>query len=269
MHQASRWILLIEYHYVTVFVNSIAIQASVERINTQGVGDLWMQQDFLRRENAQDLQAIKVVRESSGEILGIATRLSDDGFLAFCPVRVFLRIVAASIFLLKAISLGAKEADANASLCLLEKCIDALMLGRADDIHLSSRYADLIARHVRSFKRNLRSSRRPKLVNMTTVLDDSSASLPRTVGRPDASGTEQLEDLQAQISTSTTSDAHMLFPNNTAVQDSATDFAQDAGPDTFDWLAQPFDPQFPPFGLEASQPASGLAIDSLDFLWNL
>jgi len=230
---------------------------------------MWMQQDYLRRENAEDLQSIKVVRESSGEILRIATKLSGDGFLAFCPVRVFLRIVAASIFLLKAISLGAKEVDATASLCLLEKCIEALMSGRSDDIHLSSRYADLIARHVRSFKRNLRSSRRPKLPEVTTALNRGGPKLSHTVDRPNTLGVEQPEDHQVQISTSTTNNAYTLLPDAIGVQDPATDYTQDAGPDTFDWLAQPFDPQFPPFGLEASQPASGLAIDSLDFLWNL
>jgi hypothetical protein len=222
-----------------------------------------IQQDFLRRENAQDLQSIQVVRESSGEILGIATKLSDDGLLAFCPVRVFLRIVAASIFLLKAISLGAKEADATASLRLLEKCIEALMLRQADDIHLSSRYADLIARHVRSFKRNLRYSRRPKVPEMSTAPEDRSTNLSLPVC------SQQLDNQQMQSSTSAAGNAHTPFPATTVTQDTAFNYTHDIDADTFDWLAQPFDPQFLPFSLEASQPASGLAIDSLDFLWNL
>jgi len=228
-----------------------------------------MQQDFLRRENAQDLHSIKVVRESSGEILDIATKLSNDGLLAFCPVRVFLRIVAASIFLLKALSLGAKEADATGSLHLLERCIEALMLGRSDDIHLSSRYADLLARHVRSFKRNFRSSRRPKLAEKTTALGGSSTDLPRTIRGPNSLDVEQVQDHTVQTNAPTTVDAHTLFSDTAVTQESVMNYAQDTDPDTFDWLAQPFDPQFPPFSLEVSQPASGLAIDSLDFLWNL
>lgn len=228
-----------------------------------------MQQDFLRRENAEDLQSIKVVRESSGEILAIATELSENGFLAFCPVRVFLRIVAASIFLLKAISLGAREADATTSLRLLEKCIEALISRRADDIHLSSRYADLIARHVRAFKRNLRSSRRPKVAEATTALEGSSTNPPLAMGGRNSFPADQLDPDQVQTSTAAESNAHTSLDDATVTQHAAFKDVQGTDTDAFDWLAQPFDPQFPPFSLEASQPASGLAIDSLDFLWNL
>ena len=36
-----------------------------------------------------------------------------------------------------------------------------------------------------------------------------------------------------------------------------------------DWLAQPFDPQMAPFGLDYMQPGAELALHSLDFLWNI
>jgi len=266
--QASRQILLIEYHYVNVFVNSISIQALVERINVQSCGDVWMQQDLLRREHAQDLRSINIVRESSGEILGIATKLSDDGILAFCPVRVFLRIVAASIFLLKALSLGARGADATASLRLLEKCIEALISSRADSLHLSRRYADLIARHVHCFKRNLRSSSRGEVPNETTALGSGRANPAPAKDRPGSSIAERLESHAIQGNDRASRNAD-IFSDATVTRGGTSDYPPDTDPNTFDWLAQPFDAQFPPFSLEAAHPSSGLAIDSLDFLWNL
>lgn len=38
---------------------------------------------------------------------------------------------------------------------------------------------------------------------------------------------------------------------------------------TGDWLAQPFNAQFARCGIDRTMPGSGLAIDSLDFLWNM
>lgn len=207
------------------------------------------------------------MRESSGQILAAARKLSDDGHLQYCPVRVFLRIVAASIFLLKAISLGSREADANTSLTQLDRCIEALMSSRSDDIHLSGRYAELIARHVRRFKRNLRgrsSGHRP---------DPTAAYEPNAVdGATGAAGTfgSQYSNLVHNSHAMDGGTTISSFTGGANMGGPAFDFSSDPAHMSMDaWLAQPFDPQVAPFSMETLQPTSGLAIDSLDFLWNI
>jgi len=39
--------------------------------------------------------------------------------------------------------------------------------------------------------------------------------------------------------------------------------------DLENWLMQPFNPQIAPFGMDLLQTTTGLAVDSLDFLWSL
>jgi len=238
-------------------------------VNRAGSDDAWLDQDFLRKQYAQDFCFINDVRESSGHILAAARKLSDDGHLQYCPVRLFLRIVAASIFLLKAISLGSREADANASLDQLDRCIEALMFNRVDDIHLCSRYAELIARHVRRFKRNLR-RRTPVQCSKLAPGPDIGSSVSghglsglQTPSRPQQDGMQpQNHHMESNV-------LDMPF-NNAAEIGASFEFGNDGANALMDdWLAQPFNPQVAPFSLETMQPSSGLAIDSLDFLWNM
>ncbi|KAK4550037.1 hypothetical protein LTR36_003004 [Oleoguttula mirabilis] len=265
----TRQILLIEYYYVRVFISSIAIQALVEHVSQRSSDGVWLDQDFLRKQYAQDFRFINDVRESSGEILTAARKLNDDGFLRYCPVRLFLRIVAASIFLLKAISLGAREADANASLDQLDRCIEALTCNRADDIHLSGRYAELIARHVRRFKRNLRSRASGQPFKQPAA---SEANPSAAANGASSSGTAQggqHHHVPTQSHALEGGVANLPFTNaaDTGGGFDLGSHGADASMD--DWLAQPFDPQVAPFSMVTMQPASGLAPDSLDFLWNM
>ncbi len=59
------------------------------------------------------------------------------------------------------------------------------------------------------------------------------------------------------------SDAHMEVPAD------AFDLPLDLTTEMDDWLAQPFDPSFAPFGIDLNQTTSGFDMNSLDFLWNL
>lgn len=267
--EPARQLLWIEYYYVRVVVNSIALQALVERVSRTTPGNIWLDQAVLRKQYAQDFRFINDVRESSGRILVAARKLSDDGHLSYCPVRLFLRIVAASIFLLKAISLGAREADANASLNQLDQCIEALQNNRADDIHLSSRYAELIARHVRRFRRNLRSQGRHHNYRSAAAVEGNAFGPANGISGlgPGQGDPEDSLQIASQVN------------DSSLVNMPLTDAADVGGPFNFghsapsdgidDWLAQPFDPQVAPFSMEMMQPASGFAIDSLDFLWNM
>lgn len=256
-----------EYHYTRMYINSIAVQALVERASHASSGDRWLEQDLLRQGCAQDLGFVNNVRESSGQILVITKKLSDEGILKYFPVRFFLRVVSASIFLLKTICLGSKGNDARIALDQLEDAIQALMRKDSDDIHLSSRYAELIARHVRKLKRKLhaeRGSRGPATEAATPKPTTSTVDIDTTADHVHANAQK----------TSSISQEPGLAGSTSGVA-SATDIVgtaidADVWADTFwdEMMIRPLNPLMAPFGIEPVQTTAGLTSDSLDFLWS-
>ncbi len=233
------------------------MQALVERLGDQNPTSITRNHDLLRVQHAQDFNFVDKVREASGHILTAAIRLADNDVLQFCPARLFLRIVTASILLLKSISLGSKDHDVNASLDILDRCIDALKTKKADEMHLSARFATLMARHARRFKRSLRvqAGIGGAVALQVPPLASTGAMPPPVLPNRNLNTTDQngLNDDYNQ-------GAFASYPTQ-------LDNTQDSSLEA--WLAQPFDPYFAPFGTDMAQPASGLNFDSLDFLWNL
>lgn len=253
---AAKHALLVEYYYTRMYINSIALQGLVERASQASAGNAWLEQDFLRKERAQDLGFINDVRESSGQILVITKKLSDDGILLYMPVRFLLRVVAASIFLLKIMCLGSKGHDAKVAIDQLEDAVQALISDDSDDIHLSSRYAELISRHVRRLKRKLHAERASRTAaTQSSVADASSGNMHEAAGPDTLNGFDPTRSSAEDAS---------------AMNMDATSIGADSWSDAFwdDWLARPLDPLVAPFGIEPASSAAGLASDSLDFLWN-
>lgn len=271
--EAARQILLVEFYFVKLYINSIAVQALVERADGNDLDDSWLIHDLLRPESSQDSRFVREVRDSSVEILRIATELSQKAILQYCPVRFFLRVVAASIYLLKTISLGSLEADVNKSLEQLDLCIKALQNNSGDDIHLSSRYATLIARHVRRFRRNF------KVKRTSAFRSAASRAASRGPESTNVAGRMTVDDLhgptvdlqkQRPADGNISSEQHgNRNGRSLATNDMNIPLDFDESDLTQEWLAQPFNFQFAPFGVDGIPPASGLAIDSLDFLWNI
>lgn len=242
-----------------MYINSIALQALVERATQTSLGDTWLEQDFLRKNYAHDSRFIDNVRDSSCHILRIAKSLSDEDVLRYCPVRVFLRIVSASIFLLKTLSVGSREVDARASMEQLDGGIQALMNNDVGDIHLSNRYAELLARHVRKFKRSLK-PRKSRRHSPDVQSPDQSIRPPKTHH-------DQSTDNQ------TNSEWPLPVENEGIDLIGPADISVPMDGEVFDawddWLFRPFNPMMAPFGIEPDQATAGLASDSLDFLWDL
>lgn len=250
---------MVEYYYTRMYINSIAFQALVERASQTSLGDPWLEQDFLRREYAQDARFIDDVRESSGQILRIAKALSDEDVLRHCPVRVSLRVVSASIFLLKTLSVGSREVDAKASLEQLDGGIQAMMNNDSGDIHLSNRYAELIARHVRRFKRSLK-PRRSRRHSFDVQNIDQSGRLSEN-HRKQPTDSQDVNEWQVPAGNGGPA---VIGPSDISLPTNGGDFlAWD------DWLSRPFNRMLAPFGIEPDQATAGLAHDSLDFLWDL
>ncbi|KAH9217564.1 C6 transcription factor [Leptodontidium sp. 2 PMI_412] len=238
-------ILFIEYHYIKAYTNSLAIQAVVERALSRGADRFGGEQDDLlsRSVDPQDYKLINEVVTSSRQILQKGIALVRSGNLKFMPMRVLLRITSASLFLLKAISIGGPSADLQISLKILDESDAALRATPIDDMDLASRYATLIERHVTRFRHNFTISRQPDFPQ------GFSTGVPGFSGGGDSSCIED-SSAQAQFGVSQSFDTQMF-----------------AGFE--DWSTQPFDPSLAPFSTNGNQISVGFDAGSLDFLWNI
>jgi hypothetical protein len=211
----------------------------------------------------EDYNLIAEVIDASVQILKHTISLAHSGTLKFAPVRVYLRVVSASIFLLKAISLGARQSDLEISLGVLDECIQALKMNTVDEMHLCSRYGTLLERHVSRFKQNFvgplpfgtSTAYVPRPSSEFAQVNHMSGIFGQT--QMDSRNREQ-EPHEAQ---------HGVLDGEVG---DVSEFQGLDGVSTLeDWLAQPFDPRIAPFGLGDNQQMSGLELESLDFLWNL
>lgn len=221
------------------------MQAVVERVLADGEPNL----DEVRPLNIDsiDYEYIQEVIEGCCQILHNVVQMAETGALRFSPVRVFLRITSSSIFLMKALSLGARQAKLRESLDILEKTIQALESNALDDIHLSTRYAALLDMHVSRLRRNL-------LVSSKSVKNSH--------------GTTTRSSTDPPPSTSFGSDPMTNTPipqsmSNVGFIPSLNDMAAD------DWLSLPFDPSMAPFGISSGGQFPAYESGALDFIWNL
>ncbi|KAM0114438.1 zinc finger transcriptional activator [Aspergillus fumigatus] len=155
---AMRHILMIEYEYTRVYVNSLALQAVVDRWTTMsneaaqaqsgrpGSGpssNNWFHMLMeLYRVNEQYIQ--EVVDASRRILQTVLDDLVPGDHLKHAPVRTCFRILSGMIFILKTFTLGAKEDDVRVSLDLQDRTVEALRTCVVDDVHLSHAIARLV-----------------------------------------------------------------------------------------------------------------------------
>lgn len=226
---SSKQMLFIDYSYVRMYINSIAIQAVVERAKSKGTLTI-LDHDFLKKDNRREYAFIQEVIDASRSVLATAVELADADLLRYCPVRIFISVTSASIFLLKAISLGSRQSELERSLTTLEKCIHALRYSTHDDMHLSSRYGMLLDRHVRKFKRNFR------VRSDAAVRSASNLHAMKAVTTKASSEQYNLP----QASPVTIENAHEEIGPKSGLD--ASQESTDLMAEMDDWLAQPFDP---------------------------
>ncbi|KAH8588834.1 hypothetical protein B0O99DRAFT_524363 [Bisporella sp. PMI_857] len=257
-------LLFIEYHYIRLYINSIAIQAVVERAQAQDIasdGSSTRKGVFFTNVSGNDRAFNAEVIDAACQILRKTVYLSKAGTLCYAPVRIYLRVISASIFLLKAISLGVGNHDLHVSLGVLDECIQALQSNqRLDEMHLSARYGTLLARHVKRFRANFVTSlsRDGQIGNSSTSQGMNNLAVNQQASYLPAS---QIEGINVNPS---------LFNHlqNTRLNPSLELRGEDRG-FLDDWLVQPFDPGIAPFELGGPQSQTGFEIGSLDFLWNM
>lgn len=168
----TRHILTIEYEYVRIYVNSLALQAVVERCTTNATGassnhdgshgprngngnaELSPQtQNYLGnlpighlgRFGAEDQECVREVVSGCRNLLRtVVDGLFKGGYLKHAPVRTYFRIISGAMFLLKTFALGAPKSDVETSISLLDRTVHALRTCVVDDIHLGTRFGDLL-----------------------------------------------------------------------------------------------------------------------------
>lgn len=145
----------IEYNHARAFMNSLGIQAVVDRVVGSNPGGSADKATLSSAVRSAEHDFIKEVVDGSVEVLKSANRLFIGGALRFCPVRIYLRIIAASIFLLKALSLGTNAADLKTSLSYLESCIACLRASSLDEVDLASRYGVLLDLFLTKFQESM------------------------------------------------------------------------------------------------------------------
>lgn len=164
-----RHILTIEYEYVRIYVNSLSLQAVVERCtNNAGnqtagnagsgsaAGALPLSPETqnyygklplarLGGFGAADQGYVREVVDGCRNLLRtVVEGLLPGEYLKHAPVRTYFRIISGAMFLLKTFALGASKHDVEISIGLMDATVDALRNCVVDDVHLGIRFADLL-----------------------------------------------------------------------------------------------------------------------------
>ncbi|EGS20814.1 putative specific RNA polymerase II transcription factor [Thermochaetoides thermophila DSM 1495] len=163
-----RHILTIEYEYVRIYINSLSLQAVVERCtsNASGGGGAGgsvsgqsgstlspQTQNYygklplgqLGGFGAEDQEYVREVISGSRNLLRtVVDGLLPGEYLKHAPVRTYFRIISGAMFLLKTFALGAPKADVEISIGLMDRTVDALRNCVVDDVHLGIRFADML-----------------------------------------------------------------------------------------------------------------------------
>lgn len=159
-----RHILTIEYEYVRIYVNSLSLQAVVERCTNNagqtasgnGNGHVELSPQTLINFGklplgqlggftVNDQEYVREVVDGSRNLLRtVVEGLLPGGFLKHAPVRTYFRIISGAMFLLKTFALGAPRSDVKASIDLMDATVEALRNCVVDDVHLGIRFADML-----------------------------------------------------------------------------------------------------------------------------
>lgn len=163
-----RHILTIEYEYVRIYINSLSLQAVVERCTSNTGGGSGpggsvsghsgphlspQTQNYYGRLplgqlggfGAEDQEYVREVVNGSRNLLRtVVEGLLPHDYLKHAPVRTYFRIISGAMFLLKTFALGAPKSDVELSIGLMDRTVDALRNCVVDDVHLGIRFADML-----------------------------------------------------------------------------------------------------------------------------
>ncbi len=267
-------ILFVEYHHTFIFLNSLGLQAIIERnlLASNSAISGGSSHHAIALIDAQDQAYVQAIITSSLAVLSLVTELASSDALRFSPVRVYLRITSSSVFLLKAMCLGVRQAEMLRCLDILETSTKALKSCTLDDMHLAPRYATLLEVHVvrlrRHFMASLRNGKGSTVHTGYSGVAGTQGSSTHSGAETSVGRSEPRQDLGSDMSVDMGVGATMESSNINVGMDAIMSEPQSVGC-TDDWLSLPFDPSMAPFGMAGIQVFPGLEEGALDFMWNL
>lgn len=234
------------------------MQAFVERTSLENP-----QQQTSSFEQMQGLRTNSIeynyIQEVISGCCSILNSSADVRTLRFAPVRIFIRITWSSVFLLKAISLGVWSSKFQEAMSSLDASIKTLRGSCLDDLHLASKYATLIERHVDRIKRSFLATSSGDRPAQQVPLGHNNTPVYHSA----ADTGPQSQHMQA---------SQNLYDFKTGQQFPSLGYDAQGQPDADPWLSLPFDPSMAPFRLEVDSQTGtfpGLEGDALDFIWDL
>ncbi|EXJ78890.1 hypothetical protein A1O1_09292 [Capronia coronata CBS 617.96] len=153
IHPVMQSILLLEYEYTRLYINSLGLQKVVESWVEGGSN---IRKTTLLKIAEDNKPYIDEVTDAALNILSIVVdRIAAKGYLRNAPVRIYLRSLSGMMFTLKRFSVGTHEALVRKCLQQLEKILAAMSKEYVDDVHLSSSTSRLVGHIVRNVKQTL------------------------------------------------------------------------------------------------------------------
>jgi len=286
-----RHILEIEYEYARVYLNSLALQAVAERcandslqfvappaearsaasaITTNGVRtDVAIAPQTLAKWLGGDRRYMLLVGDSARNLLKVVVDgLYPGEYLRHAPVRTYFRIISVAIILLKSFSLGASESDVADSLTLMDRTVEALRECIVDDVHVASRFADLLDTLTQNLKPRLvriSADGRPVRSRGVSQAGNGDLAVPANLG----TATQRLQRQQSYQTTAgslpTTQQQHWSSYNRSTTNMqpmSISDPLYGISNDTYDLMGNDFSVMPPPsFGFNSpnNDPANATA----------
>lgn len=246
-------LLFIEYQYVRIYCNSIGMQAVCERAVTVSGNEPASLDGSRTTFDAGDQGYIQEVIGGSCDMLEKVISLADKNTLRFAPVRVFIRALTSSIFLLKAICLGIRNGQVRTAIDILHRTAQALRTSVPDDMHLVNSYAVLLELHIDRFQKSF-------LASVNRAIPTRHNTRQASMEAQGSNGNRQRP---------TTSRENNLGDDFSQVDWDSLGLNDDGSIREDDWFSLPFDPAMAPFGSTGTSTFPvGIDNDGLSFIWN-
>ncbi|OKL55577.1 hypothetical protein UA08_09152 [Talaromyces atroroseus] len=287
-------ILFIEYQHLRVLTSSTGMQRVITHYSRSQLvhnsRSIFSARPF---QSDYEYNLVEEVIDGCCHIIDKIIRKTESGTdnsLHYAPIRMFSRMISASIFLLKALALGVRKTKLTESLHVLEMAILALQNSNLDDIHLAAQYGELLKIQVDRLRRSFESFGTPHLHGKGSAkhcreeqyrpsreLWQSNPQLPENqLESPPSYNTPRPSNEEAPLN-----DQHYYSSNQwkeTANLDhldatnAVTTNINTWNSSIDDWFSLPFDPSMAPFtgwdDDDSLDPYNPCWLD-VDFIWNL
>lgn len=136
-----RSLLLVDYHYLRIYVNSISLQAARDRSKGQASTKPSPPGAVVNHDERCMHQTISGCQDMLQILADIS---SSENVLRHLPARSFFLVGKGVMFLLETFVLRTRREEVRASVGLLESVTKTLRVGFVDEVHLMAQLANLL-----------------------------------------------------------------------------------------------------------------------------